>query len=210
MYLSKNIIINLIIISLIINIISCQKLSKDILAGWGEIKITNQSPLFSKVFEATEKFFISEGYSLDETDILPFGFFKQTFEEINYRLLCAVKKKSSDSPTIYDIILHQSNNEFKIKSTKKPDYSSSNKMSEKDKNKMEDSILKYYFDKLYTIKALETQYEYQKLEGLYKYAIYDVLVKVGKKDDENINKRLLIIYRNDKTFTVEIELIEKE
>ena len=210
MYLSKNIIINLIIISLIINIISCQKLSKDILAGWGEIKIINQSPLFSKVLEATEKYFVSEGYSLDETDILPFGFFKQTFEEINYRLLCAVKKKSSDSPTIYDIILHQSNNEFKIKSTKKPDYSSSNKMSDKDKNKMEDSILKYYFDKLYTIKALETQYEYQKLEGLYKYAIYDVLVKVGKKDDENINKRLLIVYRNDKTFTVEKELIEKE
>ena len=210
MYLSKNIIINLIIISLIINIISCQKLSKDILAGWGEIKIINQSPLFSKVLEATEKYFVSEGYSLDETDILPFGFFKQTFEEINYRLLCAVKKKSSDSPTIYDIILHQSNNEFKIKSTKKPDYSSSNKMSDKDKNKMEDSILKYYFDKLYTIKALETQYEYQKIEGLYKYGIYDVLVKVGKKDDENINKRLLIIYRNDKTFTVEIELIEKE
>ena len=96
------------------------------------------------------------------------------------------------------------------KKTKKPDYSSSNKMSDKDKNKMEDSILKYYFDKLYTIKALETQYEYQKLEGLYKYAIYDVLVKVGKKDDENINKRLLIVYRNDKTFTVEKELIEKE
>ena len=83
-------------------------------------------------------------------------------------------------------------------------------MSNKDKNKMEDSILKYYFDKLYTIKALETQYEYQKIEGLNKYGIYDVLVKVGKKDDENINKRILIIYRNDKTFTVEIELIEKE
>ena len=83
-------------------------------------------------------------------------------------------------------------------------------MSHKDKNKMKDSILKYYFDKLYTLKALEIQYEYHKLEGLYKYAIYDVLVKVGKKDDENITKRLLIVYRNDKTFTVEIELIEKE
>ena len=83
-------------------------------------------------------------------------------------------------------------------------------MSHKDKNKMEDSILKYYFDKLYTVKAIEIQYEYHKLEGLYKYTIYDVLVKVGKKDDENITKRLLIVYRNDKTFTVEIELIEKE
>ena len=210
MFLSKNIIKNIIIISLIINIISCQKLSKDLLGGWGEIKINNQSSIFSKVFEAAEKYFVSEGYSLDETDILPFGFFKQTLNGINYRLLCAVKKKSSDTSTIYDILLHQSNNEFKIISTKKPDYSSSNNMSHKDKNKMEDSILKYYFDKLYTVKALEIQYEYHKLEGLYKYTIYDVLVKVGKKDDENITKRLLIVYRNDKTFTVEIELIEKE
>ena len=48
---------------------------------------------------------------------------------------------------------------------------------------MEDSILKYYFDKLYTVKALEIQYEYHKLEGLYKYTIYDVLGKAGKKDD---------------------------
>ena len=76
MFLSKNIIKNLIIISLIINISLCQKLQKDLLGGWGEIKITNQSSVFSKVFEATEKYFVSEGYSLDETDILPFGFFK--------------------------------------------------------------------------------------------------------------------------------------
>ena len=209
MYLSKNIIQNLLIISLIINISLCQKLQKDLLGGWGEIKITNQSSVFSKVFEATEKYFISEGYSLDETDILPFGFFKQTLDGINYRLLCAVKKKSRDTPTIYDIILHQSNNEFKIVSTKKPDYSSSN-MSPKDKNKMEDAILKYYFDKLYTVKALETQYEYHKLDGLYKYAVFDILAKVGKKNDENITKRLLIVYRNDKTFTVEKEVVEKE
>jgi len=209
MYFSKYIIQNLLIISLIINISLCQKLSKEILGGWGEIKITNQSSIFSKVFEATEKYFVSDGYSLDETDILPFGFFKQTLDGINYRLLCAVKKKSSDTATIYDIFLHQSNNGLKIISTKKPDYSSSN-MSPKDKNKMEDAILKFYFDKLYNVKALEIQYEYHKLEGLYKYGIYDVLVKLGKKDDENITRRLLIVYRNDKTFTVELELIEKE
>ena len=209
MYLSKKIIQNLLIISLIINISLCQKLQKDLLGGWGEIKITNQSSVFSKVFEATEKYFISEGYSLDETDILPFGFFKQTLDGINYRLLCAVKTKSSDTPTIYDIILHQSNNELKIVSTKKPDYSSSN-MSPKDKNNMEDAILKYYFDKLYTVKALETQYEYHKLDGLYKYAVFDILAKVGKKNDENITKRLLIVYRNDKTFIVEKEVVEKE
>ena len=209
MYFNKNNIQNLLIISLLINISLCQKLSKDLLVGWGEKKITNQTPIFSKVFEATEKYFASEGYSLDETDILPFGFFTQTIGGTNYRLLCAVKKKSSDTPTIYDIHLHQSNNELKIISTKNPEYSSSNNMSAKDKNKMEDAILKYYFDKLYTIKALEIQYQYQKLDGLYKYAVFDVLTKVGKKD-ENFTKRLLIVYRNDKTFTVEKELIEKE
>ena len=209
MYFNKNNIQNLLIISLLINISLCQKLSKDLLGGWGEKKITNQTPIFSKVFEAAEKYFVSEGYSLDETDILPFGFFTQTIGGTNYRLLCAVKKKSSDTPTIYDIHLHQSNNELKIISTKNPDYSSSNNMSAKDKNKMEDAILKYYFDKLYTIKAVEIQYQYQKLDGLYKYAVFDVLTKVGKKD-ENLTKRLLIVYRNDKTFTVEKELVEKE
>ena len=208
MYFNKNNIQNLLIISLLINISLCQKIQKDLLGGWGEITITSQSSIFSKVFEVTEKYFVSEGYSLDETDILPFGFFTQTLGGTNYRLLCAVKKKSSDTPTIYDIFLHQTNNEFKIVSTKKPDYSSSN-MSPKDKNKMEDAILKYYFDKLYTVKAVEIQYQYQKLNGLYKYAVFDVLAKVGKKE-ENFTKRLLIVYRNDKTFTVEEELIEKE
>ena len=208
MYFNKNKIQNLLIISILINISLCQKLSKDLLGGWGEKKMVDQSSIFPKVFEATEKYFVSEGYSLDETDILPFGFFTQTLGEINYRLLCAVKKKSSDSPTIYDILLHQSNNELKIISTKNPDYSSNN-ISPKDKKKMEDAILKYYFDKLYSVKALETQYQYHKIDGLFQYAVYDVLAKVGKKD-ENVNKRLLIVYRNDKTFTVEKELIEKE
>ena len=209
MYFNKNNIQNLLIISLLINISLCQKLSKDLLGGWGEKKITNQTSIFSKVFEATEKYFVSEGYSLDETEILPFGFFTQTLGGTNYRLLCAVKKKSSNTATIYDILLHQNNNELKIISTKNPEYSSSNNMSTKDKNKMEDAILKYYFDKLYTVKAVEIQYQYQKLNGLYKYAVFDVLAKVGKKE-ENFTKRLLIVYRNDKTFTVEEELIEKE
>ena len=209
MYFNKNNIQNLLIISFLINISLCQKLSKDLLGGWGEKKITNQASIFPKVFEATEKYFASEGYSLDETDILPFSFFTQTLWGTNYRLLCAVKKKSSDTATIFDILLHQSNNELKIISTKNPDYSSSNNLSAKDKNKMEDAILKYYFDKLYTVKTFEIQYQYQKLDGLYKYAVFDVLAKVGKKE-ENLTKRLLIVYRNDKTFTVEKELIEKE
>jgi hypothetical protein len=50
----------LLIISLIINIISCQKLSKDLLRRWGEIKIKNQSSIFSKVFETTKKYFLQK------------------------------------------------------------------------------------------------------------------------------------------------------
>ena len=54
MSFSKNIIQNLLIISLIINISLCQKIQKDLLGGWGEITITSQSSIFSKVFEVTE------------------------------------------------------------------------------------------------------------------------------------------------------------
>ena len=45
------------------------------------------------------------------------------------------------------------------------------------------------------------------INGLYKYGIYDVNVEL-KNDKETINKRLIIIYRNDKTFEVQAELIE--
>ena len=43
MYFNKNNIQNLLIISFLINISLCQKLSKDLLGGWGEKKITNQA-----------------------------------------------------------------------------------------------------------------------------------------------------------------------
>ena len=45
------------------------------------------------------------------------------------------------------------------------------------------------------------------INGLNKYAIYDVNVEL-KNDKETVNKRVIIVYRNDKTFTVEAELIE--
>ena len=208
MYFNKHIIQYIVIISLIVNIISCGRLSENILSGWGEKIITNKTKLFSKIFEATEKYFVSEGYTLDETDILPFGLFKQTVNGTKYRLLCAVKKKSGDTPTIFDIYLQPSNNEFKTINAKKPDYSSSN-MSEKDKKKMKYAIHKYYFEKLYKVEEIEIEYEYHKLDGLNDYVIYDVNAKVGNKK-EKLDKRLLIVYRNDKTFTVEEELIEKE
>ena len=56
------------------------------------------------------------------------------------------------------------------------------------------------------MKAFEIQYQYQKLDGLYKYMVFDVLTKVGKKD-ENKNKRLLLFIEMIKFFQ---ELIEKE
>ena len=200
--------IQYIVISLILNLISCGRLSNNILSGWGEKIITNKTKLFSKIFETAEKYFANEGYKLDETDILPFGLFKQTVNGTKYRLLCAVKKKTGDTPTIYDIILQQINNEFKITNTQNPDYTSGN-ISEKDKKKMKYAIHKYYFDKLYTVEEIEIEYEYPKLDGLNDYAIFDVNAKVGNKK-EKLNKRLIIVYRNDKTFTVEEELIEKE
>ena len=73
---------------------------------------------------------------------------------------------------------------------------------------MKIAIMKYYFDKLYKIETLEIQYEYHNINGLNKYAIYDVKVTLKNKE-ETTDKRILIIYRNDKTFTVENELLEK-
>ena len=159
----------------------------------------------NEIMETVENFLVrEEGYSLDETDIIPFGFFKQTINGIIYRLLCAIKKKSSDSPTLFDIIVHKHNNEFKIISSTNLEESTSD-LSEKNKNKMEAAIMKYYFDKLYTLKEMEIEYEYHKLGGLYDYAIYDVKAKL-EVEEESVDKRLLIVYRNDRTFTVEEEL----
>ena len=101
------------------------------------------------------------------------------------------------------------NNELNIMSAHKPEYSENDDLSERDKKKMENAIMKYYFEKEYTINELQIEYEYHKLGGLNNYAIYDVSAEL-KNEDENASKRLLIIYRNDKTFTVEEELLENE
>ena len=197
------------LISIIINISLCERLSNEYLEGWGEKVINEDTQDYSKILEIVENYFtLEEGYSLDETEILPFGFFKQTVNGINYRLLCTVKKKSDQTPTIFDIMTHKHNNEFKVLSAKKPEDSSS-ELSEKDKKSMETAIVKYFFEKLYTLKEMEIEYEYHKLGGLYNYAIYDVIAKL-ENEDENVEKRLLIVYRNDKTFTVEQDLKEKD
>ena len=197
------------LISIIFNIIKCQKLSNEFLETWGEKPINEKTKDFSDVLETAETYLVKEeGYSLDETDIIPFGFFKQTINGINYRLLCAVKKKSSDTPTIFDIFVHNHNNDFKLISSKSLEDSSID-ISEKNKKKMEAAIMKYYIEKSYSIKEMEIEYEYHKLGGLYDYAIYDVIANL-EIDDENVEKRLLIIYRNDRTFTVEEELKAEE
>ena len=197
------------LISIIINISLCERLSNEFLEGWGEKVISEDTQDYPKILEIVENYFtLEEGYSLDETEILPFGFFKQTVNGINYRLLCTVKKKSDQTPTIFDIMTHKHNNEFKVLSAKKPEDSSS-ELSEKDKKSMETAIVKYFFEKLYTLKEMEIQYYYYKFVGLYNYAIYDVIAKL-ENEDENVEKRLLIVYRNDRTFTVEQDLKEKD
>jgi len=196
----------LLLLTILFEITLSQKLPKESLGGWGEKIISNKTEEYEKISEAYEKYLISEGYSYEESDFLPFGFFKQTSNGVNYRVLIAVKKKSSDSATIFDILMHKTNNEIKIISSKNPDYTSTN-ISEKMKKKIKDAIAKYYFKELYNVSNFEIQYEYHKLSGLNDYAIYDVLAHLIKKE-ENIIKRLLVVYRNDKTFTVEQELKE--
>ena len=209
MFYKKHIVNNYILIAIIFNIITCQKLSNDLLETWGEKTICEKTQYFSDILEIVENYFVKEeGYSLEETDIIPFGFFKQTINGINYRLLCAIKKKSSDTPTIFDIIIHKHNNEFKLVSSKSLEDSSID-MSEKNKKKMEAAIMKYYIKEAYNIKEFEIEYEYHNLGGLYNYAIYDVIASL-EVDDESVEKRLLIIYRNDRTFTVEEELKAEE
>ena len=209
MFYKKHIVNNYILIAIIFNIIICQKLSNDLLETWGEKTICEKTQYFSDILEIVENYFVKEeGYSLEETDIIPFGFFKQTINGINYRLLCAIKKKSSDTPTIFDIIIHKNNNEFKLVSSKSLEDSSTD-MSEKNKKKMKAAIMKYYIKEAYNIKEFEIEYEYHQLGGLYNYAIYDVIASL-EVDDESVEKRLLIIYRNDRTFTVEEELKAEE
>ena len=209
MSLKMNVFINFLLKSIIINLIICQKLSAEYLENWGEKTISENNQQFSELLESIENYLVKEeGYSLDETDVIPFGFFKQTINGINYRLLCVIKKKSDVTPTIFDIIAHKHNDELKILSSKSLE-DSSIEISAKNKKKMKDAIMKYYVKESYTVKEMEIEYEYHKLGRLYDYAIYDVIAHL-EYDDENVEKRLLIIYRNDKTFTVEEELKAKE
>ena len=207
MFKRKSISKYILLISLLYQNILCQQISTELLGGWGEKPISDPpSQDLDLCIEATEKYLSSEGYDLNEMDVIPIGFFTQSNLGINYRLLSAVKKKSDTTPTIYDIRLRKTGtNDMKIISNENPG-DSSVELSEKDQKKMKIAIMKFYFEKLYKVSGLDIQYEYHNINELNKYAIYDVEVEL-KNDKESINKRVVVIYRNDKTFTVEQELV---
>ena len=204
----NSIFIKILLISLLYQNILSQRLSQDLLGGWGEKPLPDPPTQdFELCIDTIEKYFISEGNDLAELDIIPIGFFTQSNIGINYRILIAMKKKSDLVPSIYDFLFRKSDKDYmKIISNQKPEESSV-KLSEKDEKKMKTAIIKFYFEKLYKVSSYEIQYEYHDINGLNKYAIYDVNVEL-KNDKETVNKRVIIVYRNDKTFTVEAELIE--
>ena len=200
--------ISLVILLIILTSCQSQRLSHESLGGWNEKELTEQEPDYLLTLQSVETYISEQGYSLDETDIIPFGFFKQIVNGINYRILFAVKEKTSNAPTIYDINYHKAKSEMKMIYAKNPE-NSGKKLSDKDKKKLENAIAKFYFEKLYKVKEVEIQYEYHNFDGLNKYGVYDVVAQL-ENEKENFSKRMLVVYRNDKTFEVETELNKQE
>ena len=200
--------ISIVILLIILTSSKSQRLSHELLGGWNEKELTEQEPDYLLTLQSVETYISEQGYSLDETDIIPFGFFKQIVNGINYRILFAVKEKTSNVPTIYDINYHKAKSEMKMIYAKNPE-NSGKKLSDKDKKKLENAIAKFYFEKLYKVKEVEIQYEYHNFDGLNKYGVYDVVAQL-ENEKENFSKRMLVVYRNDKTFEVETELNKQE
>ena len=200
--------ISLVILLIILTSCQSQRLSHESLGGWNEKELTEQEPDYLLTLQSVETYISEQGYSLDETDIIPFGFFKQIVNGINYRILFVVKEKTSNVPTIYDINYHKAKSEMKMIYAKNPE-NSGKKLSDKDKKKLENAIAKFYFEKLYKVKEVEIQYEYHNFDGLNKYGVYDVVAQL-ENEKENFSKRMLVVYRNDKTFEVETELNKQE
>ena len=84
----------ILLILLLYQDILCQRISTDLIGGWGEKPIPNPpSEEFELCIDTIEKYFISEGNELAELDIIPIGYFTQSNLGINYRVLIAMKKK---------------------------------------------------------------------------------------------------------------------
>ena len=200
--------ISIVILLIILTSSKSQRLSHELLGGWNEKELTEQEPDYLLTLQSVETYISEQGFSLDETDIIPFGFFKQIVNGINYRILFAVKEKTSNVPTIYDINYHKAKSEMKMIYAKNPE-NSGKKLSDKDKKKLENAIAKFYFEKLYKVKEVEIQYEYHNFDGLNKYGVYDVIAQL-ENEKEKVSKRMIVVYRNDKTFEVETELNAQE
>ena len=115
--------ISLAILLIILTSIQSQRLSHELLGGWNEKELTEKEPDYSLTLQSVETYISEQGFSLDETDIIPFGFFKQIVNGINYRILFAVKEKTSNVPTIYDINYHKAKSEMKMIYAKNPENS---------------------------------------------------------------------------------------
>lgn len=200
-----NIIKFFLFINCLINNFLCERLSDNLLGGWSEKICNEETKDYSTVMGNVENYLVNDGYSLDSYDLIPIGFFKQIANGINYRMIIFVKKKSSLSAQIYDIQLHKNGNDIKILSSTNPDYSSMEN-TKRTLSQIKDAVAKYYSTTEFEISNVEIQYEYHNIEGLHDYAIFDVTANLKSKESSP-SKRLLIVYRNDRTFVAEKELI---
>ena len=114
------------------------------MGGWNEVKNFQESNDI-KIQEAIKK--AKEGFLIrvnsmnpDAFDIRPLGLYTQLVNGMNYRILCAVKEKTSSTPTLYDVSFHKSNSEIKMIYAKNPEHSETN-LSEKDKKYFNNNII---------------------------------------------------------------------
>ena len=202
--------ISFIILLSFLSITLSEKISNDLLGGWGEKVITITNKDYKTVLELASNYFTENEGSLDENEIVPLGFFKRIVNEsnkINYRFICGFKSKDSKSTTLYDIQFLKSDEDLQLLTTNTLSDSSITTV-ERSLNSIKNAIMKFYFGKDYKISDVEIQYQYDNIEGLNKYAIFDVTCNLSKKD-EKLEKRVLVVYRNDRTFEVEAELNEQ-
>ena len=187
-----------------------EKISDNLLGGWGEKVITITNKDYKTVLELASNYFTENEGSLDENEIVPLGFFKRIVNEsnkINYRFICGFKSKDSKSTTLYDIQFLKSDEDLQLLTTNSLSDSSITTV-ERSLTSLKNAIMKFYFGKDYKISDVEIQYQYDNIEGLNKYAVFDVTCNLSKKD-EKLEKRVLVVYRNDRTFEVEAELNEQ-